>query len=108
MASVAGAGTANIGIAAPIAAIESGSALNILMTGDDMNYYGQARFEYSLTSGGTTVMADSVSGPAYPGIWLAVFPVTAPAPGRYLLQGAIRSGQTLATSSVVTGQLIIF
>jgi len=95
-----------MGIAAPLAAAQSGTLLTIIVTGDDLSYNGQARFEYSLDSGGKTVMTDSVTGPVYPAIWLAVFPITAPAPGQYVLQGAIRRGQN--TTSVVIAHLVVF
>jgi hypothetical protein len=103
---VPGAGTANVGMAAPLVGVESGSRLTIIMTGDDLSDSGQARFEVSLNSGGKTVWTDSVTGPVYPAIWLSVFSLTAPAAGRYEVQGAIRTGKT--SSSVVTGQLIVF
>jgi hypothetical protein len=103
---VPGAGTANIGIAAPMAAVASGSELMIIMTSDDLSFNGLARFEYTLDAGGKTVMTDSVTGPVYPAIWLAVFPIVAPAPGLYILQGAIHISKTLDTN--VIGQLIVY
>ena len=104
----AGAGILNVGIAAPLAVVESGSALTILLTSDNLSYWGQGSFTYSLVSGGKAVLTDSVAGPVYPAIWLAVFPINAPAPGRYILEGVVRTGPGFATKTVVLGQLIVF
>jgi len=105
---VAGASVVTVGLAAPLGAVDSGTALTISLSGDNLSYDGQASFQYNLVSGGTTVMTGSVAAPVTPGIWLAQFPINAPAPGRYLLQGIIWTGANLTTKTVIISQLMVF
>ena len=106
---VSGSDTVTMGVAAPVAAVESGSPLTIVLTGDDLSYEGNGSFQFNLISGGTTVMTGSTGTiSVYPSIWLAQFPINAPAPGRYVLEGIIWTGASLTTKTVVIGQLIVF
>jgi hypothetical protein len=96
-------------LALPLAAVTTGHAITIVVTGDDLFYGGMASFAFSIKANPTVapVLAGSVSGTVAPGIWAAQFPITAPAPGQYILEGVISTGENLDKHTKVTSTIII-
>lgn len=93
----------------PINAIQSGASVTIIVLGDDLFYGGNATFSYSIKPNPTAapVSSGSVGGDVSPGSWFAQFPISAPAPGEYVLEGTISVGQTQGQSVSSTTKLII-
>jgi hypothetical protein len=106
---VTGADIETIGFALPLAAVPEGAAITISVTGDDLFYGGDASFSYSIKANPSVapVSTGSVSGTVSPSIWLAQFPITAPAAGHYILQGDIATGEGLSHHTTVTASLIV-
>jgi hypothetical protein len=52
-------------------------------------------------------MTGTVSGSVFPGIWYAEFPINAPAPGMYILEGDIATGQNLQQHTTVSTHIVI-
>jgi len=106
---VSGADIETIGFALPQAAVPESAAITISITGDDLFYGGDASFTYSIKANPTVapVSSESVSGTVSPGIWLAQFPITAPAAGHYILEGDIATGEGLSHHTTVTATLIV-
>jgi len=96
-------------IALPLGAIFEGSSTTIIVTGDDLFYGGLASFSFSIKANPTVapILTGSVSGDVTPGIWLAQFPITAPASGYYLLEGDIATGENLSHHTTVSTHLLI-
>lgn len=96
-------------IALPLAAVFEGDSITIVVTGDDLFYGGTAAFSYAIRANptGAPVMTGTVAGDVAPGIWFAHFPISAPAPGQYILEGVISTGENLTNQSVVSTKLII-
>ena len=96
-------------IALPLAAVYSNQPITIMVTGDDLFYGGNAAFTYSIKANPTVapVMTGTVSGTVSPGIWFAEFPINAPAPGMYILQGDIATGQNLQQHTTVSTHIVI-
>lgn len=96
-------------IALPLAAVHSGEAITIMVNGDDLFYGGNAAFTYAIKANPTVapVSTESVSGTVSPGIWYAEFPISAPAPGAYILEGDIATGENLSHHTTVSTHIII-
>jgi hypothetical protein len=96
-------------IALPLGAIAEGESVTVLLTGDDLFYGGDAAFTYAIKANPTVapVMTGSVAGSVFPGIWFAQFPITAPAPGHYVLEGDIATGENLSHHTSVSANIII-
>jgi hypothetical protein len=106
---VTGEDIGSLGVAIPHAAVTTGSALTIVLTGDDISYDGDCSFTVSLISGGVTAWTSTASGSCYPAVWLAEFPVTSTAlsVGHYELMGVINTGHNLTDKTVVISQLYV-
>jgi len=93
----------------PLAAVNEGHTVTIILTGDDLFYGGTAAFTFSIKANPTVapIMTQTVSGPVSPGIWFAQFPITAPAPGMYILEGDIATGEHLSQHTTVSTHIII-
>jgi hypothetical protein len=96
-------------IALPLAAVTEGQSVSIVLTGDDLFYGGNADFTFNIKANPTVapVLTGSVSGEVSPGIWYAKFPISAPAPGEYLLEGTISTGENLSQHTTVMTRIII-
>ncbi len=96
-------------IALPLGAVFEGSSITIIVTGDDLFYGGTASFTFNIKANPSVapIMTGSVSGTFEPGIWMAQFPITAPAPGYYILEGVIATGEGLKQTTRVTSHLLI-
>jgi hypothetical protein len=96
-------------IALPLGAVFSGSSTTIIVTGDDLFYGGLASFSFSIKANPTVapIMTESVEADVTPGIWLAQFPITAPAPGYYILEGQIATGEGLKQVTSVSSHILI-
>lgn len=96
-------------IALPLAAVIEGHAVTIIVTGDDLFYGGTAAFTFNIRANPTVapILTETVSGTVSPGIWLAQFPITVPAPGQYILQGEISTGENLHQHTQVSASLLI-
>lgn len=96
-------------IALPLGAVYSGQNITVVVFGDNLFYGGNAAFTYSIKANPTVapVSTGTVGGNVYPGIWLAQFPITAPAPGAYILEGEISTGQNFSQHTKVSSHIII-
>ncbi|HUE20566.1 MAG TPA: hypothetical protein VMQ86_02730 [Bryobacteraceae bacterium] len=96
-------------IALPLGAVTSGHAITIMVTGDNLNYNANASFTFNIKPNAMAapILTESVSGDVYPGIWIAQFPVTAPAPGTYIVEGVISTGANLSQQTKVVGPLVV-
>ena len=96
-------------IALPLGAVRSGSSVTVMVLGDDLFYGGNASFTYSIKANPTVapISTGSVSGTVSPGIWFAEFPISAPAPGWYVLEGDIATGQGLKQHTTVSTHVLI-
>lgn len=96
-------------LALPLGAVFSGQSITIVLTGDDLFYGGNASFDFAIKANPTVapVLTGSVSGTVSPGIWYAQFPIAAPAPGEYILQGTISTGENLSQHTSVSAHLIV-
>jgi hypothetical protein len=96
-------------IALPLGAVNSGGTVTIVVTGDDLFYGGTASFTYNIKANPTVapVSTGTVSGTVAPGIWYAKFPITAPAPGQYVLEGIISVGENQTQQTKVSATLLI-
>jgi hypothetical protein len=96
-------------VALPLGAVFSGSSVTIVITGDNLFYGGTAAFTFNIKANPTVapIMTGTVGGAVYPGIWSAQFPITAPAPGVYILEGVIGTGENLAKQTKVSTHIII-
>jgi hypothetical protein len=96
-------------ISLPISAVSSGSSVTIMVLGDDLFYGGDANFTFSIKANPTVapVLTGTVGGTVSPGIWFAQFPITAPAPGSYVLEGVISTGENMSKHTTVSANIII-
>jgi hypothetical protein len=96
-------------IALPLAAVSEGQSVTVVITGDDLFYSGNADFTFNIKANPTVapILTGTVSGDTYAGIWYAKFPITAPAPGEYILEGVISTGETLGQHTTVSTKIII-
>jgi hypothetical protein len=96
-------------VALPLGAVFSGSAVTIVITGDDLFYGGDATFTFNIKANPTVapVLTGIVGGTVSPGIYFAQFPITAPAPGAYILEGVISTGENLSKQTTVSTHIII-
>ena len=96
-------------IALPLAAVTEGGKVTIMVIGDDLFYGGTAAFTFNIRANPTVapILTETYSVTVSPGIWLVYFPITAPAPGQYILQGEISTGESLHQHSQVSAPLLI-
>jgi len=92
----------------PLGAVTTGSSISIIITGDDLFYSGNAAFSYTITTSPSAppVSTGTVFGGVYPSIWWAKFPITAPAPGLYMVEGVITTADPNYTTKVTAPLLV--
>jgi len=92
----------------PLGAVTSGASVSIIITGDDLFYSGNAAFTYNILTSPSAppVSTGTVFGGVFPSIWWAKFPITAPAPGLYMVEGIITTADPSQTTKITAPLLV--
>jgi hypothetical protein len=93
----------------PLAAVTTGAPVTIVITADDLYYTGNIAVSY-------TIMANPATAPvstgtyfiecAFPSIWWIKFPISAPAPGLYMVEATITTANPTFTTKVTAPLLV--